>query len=291
MYATKSPTNYQLEEINKVCSSVIELPDNEKHAEVFLKQLKKDDIVVLDDYQVDETHQLRIREKGCKVIYIDDYNDKQYVCDALINNIPGFAPESFKKEEYTRLYLGTDYALLRKEFFDPALRNIKKNRNAFFLSFGGSDPFNISEKIIGFLHNINASFEIDLLIGEGYKFYDNLKQFKNLRIHKNKSAAEVAQLIASSGLCIIPASSLLNEAASIGSTILLGYFADNQLQPYNYFVNNKLAIGLGDYREVDFETFKGKFETVLNSTNLIANQQKIYSYQQESNLKNVFYDI
>jgi spore coat polysaccharide biosynthesis predicted glycosyltransferase SpsG len=234
---------------------------------------------------------MQIREKGCKLIYIDDHNDKNYVCDALINNIPGFLAESFKKEKYTKLYLGSDYALLRKEFFNPELRNIKKNKNSIFLSFGGSDFFNVSEKIIRYLNNIKTTFEINLLIGDGYKFFEKLTNFPNLKIHKNKSAAEVAQLIASSNLCIIPASSLLNEAASIGSNILIGYFADNQIQPYNYFVDNDLALGLGDYRSLDFLFFEKKLDQLANTDYLIENQKKVYHYQQEKNLKKIFYDI
>jgi UDP-2,4-diacetamido-2,4,6-trideoxy-beta-L-altropyranose hydrolase len=141
------------------------------------------------------------------------------------------------------------------------------------------------------LNNINTAFDINLLIGDGYKFFDNLEEFTTLKIHKNKSAAEVAQLIASSDICIIPASSLLNETASIGSNILIGYFAENQIQPYSYFVNNNLAIGVGDYRSLNFESFKDKFTETINQNFIIENQKKVYHYQQEDNLKKIFYDI
>jgi UDP-2,4-diacetamido-2,4,6-trideoxy-beta-L-altropyranose hydrolase len=291
VYATQTPSEYQISEINKVCNQIIVLSNNDSHLDEFLTYLSNGDIVVLDDYNVDSDYQMQIREKGCKLIYIDDHNDKNYVCDALINNIPGFLAESFKKEKYTKLYLGSDYALLRKEFFNPELRNIKKNKNSIFLSFGGSDFFNVSEKIIRYLNNIKTTFEINLLIGDGYKFFEKLTNFPNLKIHKNKSAAEVAQLIASSNLCIIPASSLLNEAASIGSNILIGYFADNQIQPYNYFVDNDLALGLGDYRSLDFLFFEKKLDQLANTDYLIENQKKVYHYQQEKNLKKIFYDI
>ena len=291
IYATQEPSDYQLKEIKKVCSQVIKLNKNESHYEEFLTYLKRDDIVVLDNYFFDSEYQIQIREKGCKLIYIDDHNDKNYVCDALINNIPGFSDKSFKKSNYTKLYLGTDYALLREEFFNPQLRRIKKEKNSIFISFGGADFYNISEKIIKFLYEINPLFEINLLIGDAYKFFLNLESYKNLKIHKNKSASEVANLIAASDIIIIPASSLLNEAASIGSKILVGFFADNQIQPYNYFVKNNLAIGLGDYRQLNFELFYKKMEEVMKSSFIIENQEKIYYYQQLNNLKKVFYDI
>jgi UDP-2,4-diacetamido-2,4,6-trideoxy-beta-L-altropyranose hydrolase len=291
VYATQQPTEYQLNEIHKVCSGVIELSKNENSFDEFLNHLRKGDIVVLDNYFFDSDYQLLIKAKGCKVVYIDDYNDRNYVCDALINNVPGFPAATFIKQDYTKLYLGTDYALLRKEFFNPELRQIKKKENTIFISFGGGDFLNLSDKIIGFLNQINPDFEIHLLIGDAYKFGDSLKKYNNITAHKNISAAEVALLIANCSICIIPASSLLNEASSIGSLVLLGYFTDNQIQPYDYFIANDLAIGLGDYRTLDFEFFKDKFNQLAQSGFLIHNQRKAYHYQQADNLKNIFYEI
>lgn len=291
VYATRQPTEYQLNEIHKVCSGVIELSKDEQSLDEFLFYLKKDDIVVLDNYFFSSDYQLLIKAKGCKVVYVDDYNDRNYVCNALINNIPGFPPESFKKQDYTKLYLGTDYALLRKEFFNPGLRQIKKKENTIFISFGGGDFLNLSDKIIGFLNQINPDFEIHLLIGDAYKFGESLKKYNNITIHKNISAGEVALLIAGCKVCIIPASSLLNEAASIGSAILLGYFTENQIQPYDYFIANKMAIGLGDYRALDYNDFKDKFNTLADADFLFENQRKAYHYQQADNLKNIFYEI
>lgn len=291
VYATQKPTDYQRKEINKICNSLIELSDNDNHYNEFLDYLDKDDIVVLDNYFFESEYQIKIKSKGCKLIYIDDHNDKNYVCDALINNIPGFTHNSFKKEKYTKLYLGTDYALLREEFFNREYRQIKKIPNKIFLSFGGADFFNISEKLLGFLSELNSFSEINLLIGDAYKFYPSLKKFKNLKIHKNINANEVAMLIASSDINIVPASSLLNETACIGSKIITGFFADNQIQPYNYFVDNNLAIGIGDYRNLNFDLFKEKIEEVRASDFLIENQKKIYNYQQYANLKNVFYEL
>lgn len=291
IYAVQKPTTYQRKEIEKVCSGIIELRENDNHLDEFLSHLKGNEIVVLDNYSFTSEYQLLIRSKGCKVVYIDDYNDKKYVCDALINNIPGFPKESFNKEEYTKLFLGTDYALLRKEFFNRELRKVKKNKNSVFISFGGGDFLNLSDKIITFLNMITPNFKIHILIGDAYKYYDSLKKYNNITIHKNISAAEVATLIASCRVCIIPASSLLNEAASIGSSVLLGYFADNQIGPYEYFIENDLAIGLGDYRALNFELFNNRFNQLLDANFLIENQTKIYHYQQEENLKNIFYEI
>lgn len=290
-YATKQPTEYQLTEISKVCKGVFELSIGDNSIDEFIGHLELDDIVVLDNYFFDTDYQLLIKSKRCKVVYIDDYNDKKYVCDALINNIPGFAANSFDKLETTKLYLGTDYALLRKEFLDSKFRTVAKITNKIFISFGGADSLNISAKMIDFLNRIRTNFEIHLLIGDAYRFHDTFKKYDNVTIHKNISASEVAYLIASCTICIIPASSLLNEAASIGSMILLGYFIENQIQPYHYFVDNNLAIGLGDYRTLDFLKFEEHFKSLKESATMVSNQRQVYHYQQVDNIKNIFHEL
>ncbi len=289
-FAIIDPSEYQQQQIEKsFCKLIILQKDNA--SVFFLSCLRTDDIVVIDDYHVSVEYQQKIRSLGCKLIYIDDHNDKHYVCDVLINNIPGFLSESFHKESYTKLYLGTDYALLRKEFFNPAYRNVIKEPNTVFLAFGGSDPYNISKKIIAYIKEIGNEFRLKLLIGDAYDCFEEIEGVQNLDIYKNISADKVAELIASCEICIIPASSLLNEAACISSKILLGYFADNQKQPYDFFVNNKLAIGIDDFRNVSYDTFRDAFIVVKEAEYLIETQKKLYKYQQIDNLKNVFYNV
>ncbi|NRF39191.1 UDP-2,4-diacetamido-2,4,6-trideoxy-beta-L-altropyranose hydrolase [Pedobacter foliorum] len=291
IYATISPTDYQIAEIKNVCDELLILTEIDDHYNEFFNSLIGDEIVVIDDYNFDTSQQLRIREKGCKVIYIDDHNDKFYVCDALINNIPGFSRDSFSKAEYTKLYLGTDYALLRKDFFDTGLRKVKKNTTEIFLAFGGADIYNISKKVLEYLLLIDPSFKINLLIGDAYSHIKDLHKFNRLNTYKNISAHDVALLMATANVCIVPASSLLNEVSSIGSKLMIGYFADNQKGPYEYFVDNKFAIGVGDYRDIKFDLFKDRFLETAGAEYLIVNQRMVYNYQQEDNLKNIFNNV
>lgn len=289
VFATLSPSDYQLAEIRKVCHEVSILEDNNLLSDEFLQFLDSNDIVVLDHYNFLSSYQLEIRKKGCVVIYIDDFNNKHYVCDTLINNIPGFFYNDFRKESYTELCLGSDYALLRREFFDREFRTYTKVDNKILVAFGGSDKFNLSEKIIEYLYKIDNTLELHLLIGDGYKYVERLQIFPNLFLHKNVSAKTVAELIATSNVCIVPASSLVNEVASIGSRLLIGYFADNQINPYEYFVNNGLAIGLNDYRKLSYTEFRFKFLLAFDSDELIDRQRSIYRYQQMKNIQNIFF--
>lgn len=291
IFATRQPTEYQIAEIERICHERIVLPEDDTHYGKFLTYLNGTEIVVLDNYYFTTEYQKKIRSLGCKVVFIDDFNNRQYACDALINNIPGFETDTFSREKYTKLYLGTDYALLRKEFLNEKWRHIKKKKNTIFISFGGSDHFNITGKIAEFLKKINDSFEINILIGEAFKHESSIMQLEGIHIHKKIPASEVALLMAEAEICIVSASSLLNEVSCIGSKALIGYYVENQIQPYNYFIEKKMAVGLENLLNIDFYFFKRQLELVQSSDIIISKQYEKYYFQQIINLKNIFFQI
>ena len=42
-------------------------------------------IVVLDGYHFDTNYQTKIKQKGCKLVCIDDLHDKHFVADIIIH--------------------------------------------------------------------------------------------------------------------------------------------------------------------------------------------------------------
>jgi len=110
IYVTKSPSAYQIIEIEKVCHERLDLPANKSHFKVFLNILKGDEIVVLDNYFFTTEYQRAIKNKGCKLVCIDDLHDKEFVADLIINHTPGVLKNDYIAQPYTQLALGLDYA-------------------------------------------------------------------------------------------------------------------------------------------------------------------------------------
>ena len=83
-------------------------------------------------------YQQQIKDKGCKLVCIDDIHDKHYVADVVINHAPGLDKNNFSVEPYTKLCLGLDYVLLRKPFLEkPIAANKEIKYNKVFICFGG----------------------------------------------------------------------------------------------------------------------------------------------------------
>ena len=72
IYATQSPSVYQINEIEKVCQEWINLPSDENHFPIFLNLLKGDEIVVLDNYYYTTDYQHRIKSVIRVVVLVQD---------------------------------------------------------------------------------------------------------------------------------------------------------------------------------------------------------------------------
>lgn len=291
IYATRNPSIYQINEIERVCHERIDLSEDDSHSEEFLNHLRGNEIVVLDNYYFTTEYHRLIKKKGCRLVCLDDSRAIHYSCDVVINNIPGTDPEDIKRDHSTKVYCGVRYSFLRRDFLTYEWRLIPKCRGKVFISFGGSDPHNLSAKYVHFLDQMDKVFNIDLLVGNTFKHVKSLDTIERLSIHQNVSATKVAELISEAELCIVPASSLVNEVSVIGSKLLLGYHMDNQVVAYEFFVENKLAIGIGNFIRADFELFEGLVSKTLESEYLMQNQRSLYGLQQAENLKLIFSEL
>jgi UDP-2,4-diacetamido-2,4,6-trideoxy-beta-L-altropyranose hydrolase len=152
VFATTSPTKYQIDEIEKVCHHRIDLPNDETHFDIFLSLLKGNEIVVLDNYYFTTGYQKAIKDKGCRLVCIDDLNDNVFYADLIINHTPGVKAEEYSAQSYTQFALGLEYALIRQAFSN-AKRNEKgiTKIETLFICFGGSDPENLTASTLDVL--------------------------------------------------------------------------------------------------------------------------------------------
>ena len=156
VFYTADPTPYQIGELQKVCPYV-PLSDSTK-LEDFLASLTGSEIVVLDNYFYTEEYQKQIKDKGCKLVCIDDMHDRHYYSDVVINHAYGAKKEDYSIEPYTQLCLGLNYALLRKPFLEKLT---KKNRDSLLVCYGGLDIHNLTCKTLRFLETEIRQYHVN----------------------------------------------------------------------------------------------------------------------------------
>lgn len=254
VFVTQSPTDYQRLEVSKVCA-LAEVPATDKKFGMFLELLQGDEIVVLDNYFYDTDYQQAIKDKGCRLVCIDDMHDKHYVADVVINHALGFSVRQFSVEPYTQLCLGQSYALLRKPFLDIP-QKIQHEGNHVFICFGGADIYNLTCKFVDSIIDSGLFSEIYTIVGDAYQHRLALEQYKSrhsgLQIFSNIDARAIADLLLQTDLAIVPASSIMWEALSRQVRCIYGYYVDNQIGICNNLGSDeKLGVRcIGDFREV-----------------------------------------
>jgi UDP-2,4-diacetamido-2,4,6-trideoxy-beta-L-altropyranose hydrolase len=235
IYATQSPTDYQINEIESVCHERIDTPADETHFDVFLDMLKGDEIVVLDNYYFSTEYQRAIKAKGCKLVCLDDMHDKHYVADVVINHAP-LNKSLFSTAIYTRLLIGFDYALLRSDFFQKhPNREIPKTFKKVFLCIGGADFNNLTSKILDDLIELNQIELITVVIGNAYQSYntlikkiDNYSKKKQIELFRNLDAGKLIEKMRLSDFAIVPCSTILLETITQRVPVITGYYIENQ---------------------------------------------------------------
>ena len=250
-FFTTSPSAYQIEEINKVCR-YIALTEETKF-EDFINLLNGDEIVVLDNYFFTTGYQKAIKAKGCKLVCVDDLHDRHFVSDAVLN--PALlATSEYDVEPYTKLCLGLEYALLRKPFIKQN-KDIEKVYGRWLLAFGGSDFDNMTEKFLSFLQGDSKVKDVTVIVGDAYKYYDNLKNYSKATIYKNLTAEEMSIKMRQAEYAVLPSSTISIEALASGCKVANGYFVDNQIETSMMYKREGYCVGLGDLRKVSSATF------------------------------------
>ena len=252
IYATRIPSENQLAEMKNICQEIITLPDDNSHFDMFLDFLQSTDIVILDNYYFSAEYQSRILNIGCKLICVDDIHDKHYVSHIVINHAQGIDRNKFSVEKYTSLLLGLDYAVLRKPFFSlpaklPKLFDI-------LIGIGGSDPNDISFKLMTELKSRFPELVLAIILGNAYNGYININN-EEIKVFRNLSSSELNHLMRISEIGIFPASTMAIEGIASGIPFVSGYFVDNQKEIYNSLVENNLALGIGNFNILDKESF------------------------------------
>ncbi len=255
-FFTTNPTDYQIKEIEKICAP-ISLKEN-SGIDDFIDFIAGDEIVVLDNYFFTTENQKAIKDRGCKLVCIDDMHDKHYIADIVINH--GIDnPHLLNVEPYTRLCIGLDWALLRKPFLE--LSEIKRIRGNLFLSFGGADFNNLTRKYLPILASIDGIDKISVVIGDGCILEEPIFDSYKINFYKNLSAEQMASLMQESEYALLPTSGVCMEALACGCKVLGGYYVDNQKEFYRYLKTNKIIYPLGNLNNVN-GTFIDAFHNV-----------------------------
>jgi UDP-2,4-diacetamido-2,4,6-trideoxy-beta-L-altropyranose hydrolase len=246
-FVTQEPTETQRKQVVPICN-LVEMPSDTSKFDKFIEMLHGDETVVLDNYYFTTDYQKQIKAKGCKLVCIDDMHDKHYVADVVINHL--LTKKSlFSVESYTRLCLGSQWALLRKPFLDqPRHKNIfDKSALTVCTLFGGADYFNLTDNTVNILKTLPKVANVKAVVG----FDKQTPEDSDIRVeyYHNLSAEGMAHLFQDCDLAVLPTSGVCLEALACGLPVIGGFFVDNQKDACVQFVKDNTIVGIGNLQK------------------------------------------
>ncbi|MCM1118713.1 MAG: UDP-2,4-diacetamido-2,4,6-trideoxy-beta-L-altropyranose hydrolase [bacterium] len=196
----------------------------------------------------------RCRERGIRLVYIDDVLAMPYPCDVLVNyNI--YAKANVYENLYAgrrmpELLLGTAYAPLRAEFGKLPCRAVRDRAESILISTGGADPKHMAVELVRAARGQDYLFHV--VVGSMNRDREAIRSLAagcgNIILHENVTA--MSALMQTCDLAISAAGSTLYELCATQTPTVTYVLADNQMPGAEGFASRGIMRSCGDVRDM-----------------------------------------
>lgn len=224
--------------------------------------------IVIDGYKFDGKYQSVLKDSGTSVLFVDDNGHCTDYCADFILNQNVYASKSFYKNRQadTRLLLGPEYALIRREFlvFSKKERIFPEKAKRLLVTLGGADPCNMTGTVMDALIEMNdKSLETKILIGGSNPHKDSLfSKAAGMNLEFLVNAPNMPELMDWADAAVTAAGSTTLETSYMRLPSLMIILADNQLRVAAKMKDLGAGINLGWFSEITIDKLKnelGKF--------------------------------
>jgi UDP-2,4-diacetamido-2,4,6-trideoxy-beta-L-altropyranose hydrolase len=220
--------------------------------------------VALDGYQFGSDFQRGLKNEGCRLLVVDDYGHTDfYHADLVLNqNICAHASLYDSRDDATKLLLGPEYALLRREFlqFQSGAGDIPERAARLLITLGGADADNVTKRVIDAL--ADSGFEMKVAVGGSNPHLTSLRQAAEAasrgttKVDLIVDSKEMPQLMAWADFAVAAAGSTSWELAFSGLPTLFIILADNQAGNAWEMERRGFGFCLGEYSQFDEQRFR-----------------------------------
>jgi UDP-2,4-diacetamido-2,4,6-trideoxy-beta-L-altropyranose hydrolase len=195
-------------------------------------------LVVVDGYDFPVEFHRWLRAAGMRTAMIDDIGTSGVCADIVINHHRHAASALYPAHAVgTRLLLGTDYALLRREFrhWQGAARTFPKQAKQVLVTLGSADPDNVTSEIVARLGSVLvADMEVAIVVGGSNPHADAIAagagSLPKCRLLPDPGEA-MPRLMAATDMAVCAGGGTMLELAYMGVPFIPVIIADNQRAP------------------------------------------------------------
>lgn len=218
--------------------------------------------LVLDGYHFTQDYQKAIRNGKVHLLVIDDTNHlSHYHADILLNQNIHATKLAYHCGEDTTLLLGTRYLLLRREFlkYKDWKRGMSDRAKKIMVTFGGSDPDNVTLKVIKALNSLgDPTLEVKIVAGPANTNISSLEKeihHSPFAIHLLSSPSNMPELMTWADIAISAGGSTCWELAFMGLPNIITVIADNQRGIAEELGNEGAVINCGWHEDITLKQY------------------------------------
>ncbi len=194
------------------------------------------DLLVIDDYGVDQVLEREQRGRTNRLLVIDDLGDRRHDCEALLDPTPGVTSDRHISNvpASCRMLLGARYALLRSAFRrrrPQALERRGPDRVGRVLVMPGQvDQADLATLALHAVRSALPEAAIDIVLGAGAPHRTRLEREADsgLTVHVDIDAQAMAVLMTTADLAIGAGGGGALERCALALPTVLVVVADNQ---------------------------------------------------------------
>lgn len=245
------------------------------------------DIIINDILDTDVEYMKRLKLAGVRVINFEDLGEGADHADAVINALYE------KQKEGKNYYWGSDYYCIRDEFLLAHPKQLEEKATEVLVLFGGTDPSNLTERVLKVISKLPIEFNINytIILGMGYEKENDIRDYaakmniKNIDIIKDVKL--MTDYMSKADIAISSQGRTMFELASMAvPTILLAQNNRELHHEFGYLQNGFINLGLG--AEVEDKTIRETIIWLVNSPQIrYQMRKKMLSLDLKNGIKRV----
>ncbi len=222
------------------------------------------DIIINDILDTSTDYMLKLKNMGIKVFNFEDLGPGAEYADGVFNALyPGNVPVKY-------FYTGENYYCARPDFINSSTKIIKEHVNKVLITFGGTDPNNLTKKTLDAIVNMPYEFEITVVLGPGYKYKDAIfKDIDNYSrvINVYTEINNMAEFMLEADVIFSSAGRTMYEIAMIGTPAII--ISQNYRELTHLFGHNYNGfINLGIHHEAREDIIQQSLERLIRDEQL-----------------------
>jgi len=233
---------------------------------------KAPDVVVLDLKEIPKQLVDGIKGTGSKLVIIDNASKIVEKADIAVFPYLYEPPELKRIPRHVTVLHGPEYVLLNPNIIKKGGKPLfDVNSNRVVVTFGGSDPNDMLGHFIDYLARL-PKFDFTVLMGKNYKFKSEIRDICSEcnHIEAHEFNWKIVDTLGPWKFVICGFGVSVFEFLYLGiPPVVINRYIDDDIKYANELEQKGLLVSLGYYKNLDFTTFKRRFEGIANRNDFI----------------------